>query len=352
MPKGASGTVDALLERESPDAVYLLHGDDEFLKDEAVRAIVGRFTDEATRSFNLDVMHAADADPGRLSTALDALPMLAARRVVVLRDAGALKKDARTVLDRYLERPAHDTLLLLVTAAAWKSDAALLARTTAIELTRPSDRDAARWATGRAAELGTTLEADAAEALVRATEADMALIDGELRKLRDFVGGNAIDVAAVTAIVGASAGATSEDVLERVCTRDGAGAAAMVAEALAQPKASGVTLVLALTTHMLLMGHAAVAREHRVSPGQLSKDLFSVMGEMKSAYVGRAWGVAVSSVVKWADRWDRASVDHALGLLREADSALKDSSLSGEERILETLVLSMCAPRTPRKRAA
>jgi DNA polymerase-3 subunit delta len=352
MPKGASRTIDALLESEAPDAVYLLHGDNEFLKDEAVRAIADRFTEASTRDFNLDVLHAGDADPGRLSTALDALPMLAARRVVVVKDAPALKKDSRAVLERYLARPAQDTLLVMVAPAGWKAEASLTTRATVIELAAPSDREAAVWAVARATELGATLEADAAEALVRATETDLALIDGELRKLRDFTDGKPITVTAVAAIVGVASGATPEDVIERVCSRDGAGAAAMIETALSQPKASGVTLVLGLTTHMLMMGHAVVARARRVSPGQISKDLFSVMGESKSSYVGRAWGVAVSSVTRSADKWDRVSVDRALGLLREADSTLKDSNLSGEERILETLVLSMCAPRSTRHRAA
>src|SRR5262245_40884308 len=173
MAKGASRAIDALLERESPDAVYLLHGDNEFLKDEAVRAIVDKFTDGATRAFNLDILYAVDTDAGRLATALDALPMLANRRVVVLRDIGALKKDPRAALDRYLARPASDTLLLLVASAGWKTEAALTGKSTAIALDAPSDREAAGWAITRAKELGATLEPGAAEQLVRQTEADL-----------------------------------------------------------------------------------------------------------------------------------------------------------------------------------
>ena len=120
MQKGASRALDALLERESPDPVYLLHGDNEFLKDEAIRAIVARFTDKGTRDFNFEILHGSETDPARLATALDALPMLGARRVVVIRDLPGLKKDARAVLDRYLKRPASDTLLVLVAPAEAK----------------------------------------------------------------------------------------------------------------------------------------------------------------------------------------------------------------------------------------
>jgi DNA polymerase-3 subunit delta len=344
MPKGASRALDALLERESPDPVYLLHGDNEFLKDEAIRAIVTRFTDAGTRDFNYDLLHGSDTDAGRLSTALDALPMLASRRLVVLRDVAALKKDVRAVLDRYLERPANDTLLILVAAAEWKTDAKLTARAALIEFSALDSASAAKWATGRAIELGTSIEADAALLLARSTDADLALIDGELRKLRDYTGVTAISTQAVEAVVGVRSGATPEDVIERVCARDGVGAAAMIDAAMSQPKASGVTLVLGLSAHMVLIGHAITARERRMNPGQIAKDLFAVMGEGRSTYLGRSWGDAVASVNRNAEKWDRRSVDHALSLLADADGAMKDSNLSAEERILETLVLAMCAP--------
>ena len=100
MPKGASRALDALLERESPDPVYLLHGDNEFLKDEAIRAIVARFTNTGTRDFNLEILHGSETDPARLATALDALPMLASRRVVVVRDLTGLKDRKSVVRER------------------------------------------------------------------------------------------------------------------------------------------------------------------------------------------------------------------------------------------------------------
>jgi DNA polymerase-3 subunit delta len=355
MPKGASCALDALLDRDSPDPVYLLHGDNEFLKDEAVRAIVARFTDAGTRDFNLEVLHGSDADAGRLSTALDAMPMLARHRVVVLRDVSALKKDARTALDRYLGRPASDTLLILVAPVEWKVDAKLAAQTSMIDFPPLDPAAAAEWAIARAGELGALLSADAARLLARATGADLALIDGEIRKLRDYAGGATITVAAVEAVVGGSSGATPEDVIERVCARDSTGAAAMLDAALSQPKASGVTLVLALSANMVLIGHALAAKDRRMHPGQIAKELYSVMGEGRSSYLGRSWGDAVTSVNRNADRWDRASVDRALSLLAEADGRLKDATLSAEERILETLVLAMCAPArmgTPRPHAA
>ena len=61
----------------------------------------------------------------RCCRCLSTPPMMAERRLVVVRDVHALKKDARTALDRYLAAPAPDVVALLVTPAGAKTDAPL-----------------------------------------------------------------------------------------------------------------------------------------------------------------------------------------------------------------------------------
>ena len=179
------------LERGTPDAVYLLHGDNDFLKDEKVRDLIARLSDPGTRDFNLDQVRGGDVDGARLASILDALPMMADRRVVVVRDIGALKKDARAVLDRYLTRPSKETVLVLVAASGWKSDAATMDRASTLELRTLTDDEATAWIGMRATTLGAAIAEDAARLLVRAVGSDLAMLDGELRKLQDYEIGRA-----------------------------------------------------------------------------------------------------------------------------------------------------------------
>src|SRR3989304_5865586 len=139
MPSVAMRVLKTALESGSFDRVYLFHGDDEFLKEEKVRAVVERATDAATRDFNLEVRRGADLDAAALRQALDALPVMAERRVVVIRDVTGLRKDVRAVLERDLERPAADTVLRLVAAAGAKPDATLL-RDRRADVLRPFPR--------------------------------------------------------------------------------------------------------------------------------------------------------------------------------------------------------------------
>jgi DNA polymerase-3 subunit delta len=350
MPQVAMRVFKAALEKGTPDAVYLFHGDNEFLKAEKVRELVDRLADPATRDFNLEHVRAAESDAARLSNALDALPLMADRRVVVLHDVGALKKDPRRVLDGYLQRPSADTVLVVVAAAGWKSESAFMDQCSAVEFRAFTEDETIAWAVARARIVDTTIDEDAARLLVRATGSDLALIDGELRKLRDYAGGKPIGTDAVNAIVGVRAGETMSDLLDAVCARDGVAAAGLVELVLSQPKASAVSVVMALTTQMLGIGHALVARRNGTSPRQLGAELYALLGESRSSVVGRPWGEAVAAWTRHADRWTEASVARALSLLHDADGALKESSLSTEEQSIGTLVLAMCHNR--RSRAA
>ena len=96
-------------------SVYYVHGEDDFLKDDAVRQLTAAVVEPATRDFNLEVRRGSEIDAGTLASLVDTPPMMAERRMVIVRDVGALKKDARAALDRYLHRPAAETVLVLVT---------------------------------------------------------------------------------------------------------------------------------------------------------------------------------------------------------------------------------------------
>jgi DNA polymerase III subunit delta len=57
--------------------VYYLHGLEDVLKDEAVRAILDRALDPAMRDFNLDQRSAGQLDPEEIHALCNTLPMMA-----------------------------------------------------------------------------------------------------------------------------------------------------------------------------------------------------------------------------------------------------------------------------------
>lgn len=332
--------------------VYVFHGADDHLKEENVRAVVARATDPATRDFNYDVLRASDLDVAALSAALEALPMLAERRLVVLRDPSSLKKPLRARLDRYLAQPAPEIVLLLVIPSGAKLDAALAKAGEVYEYRALEGADLLKWIAHEAqTACDVRITQGAAERLASYGGSDLPLLAGELRKLAAFVHGGAIDEAAVEAITGVRPGVTLADLLDRAAQRDTTGAIEIVADVLSQPKQSGVTTAMALTAQVLAIGWGVAARARGLPQHQLEREFFALLKEAGSVYTGRAWGDAVKCWARAVPKWTAADIARALPHLRAADAALKDTKVSSEAQIITSLLLAI-TPAARTRRAA
>src|SRR4051812_3801080 len=82
-PTPAERALHKALKERAFAPVYLLHGDEEFLKEDAVRRILEAAVDPATRDFNLEIRRAGDLDGETFGSLLGTPPMMADRRVVV-----------------------------------------------------------------------------------------------------------------------------------------------------------------------------------------------------------------------------------------------------------------------------
>lgn len=344
-------TLNAALARGNFDRAYLFHGDDEFLKEEKLQALIAAATDQSTRDFNLDVRRGGDMTAPALVIMLDALPLMADRRVIVVRDIVALKKDARRALDQYLARPSADTVLVMTAAAGTKIDDALMGRTTDVEFKPLGEGDLAKWVLHHLERLCGSITPSALDLLCRATGNDLALVAGEIDKLLSYTNGTEIDETAVGAIVGVRKGETLGDLLDRVAARDALGAISLLEHVLAQPKTTGVSVVMAITTQVLAIGWALAARDRGLPQPRLESELFGLLKENPSSLVGRPWGEGVKCWVRTMRQWDTASVDHTLHELLAADASLKDTRVSSDEQVLTSLLLSV-VPTVRRRIAA
>jgi DNA polymerase III subunit delta len=329
------------------ERVYFFHGPDDYLKEETLRHLISSAVDPATRDFNLDVRSAGDLDGETLGSLLGTPPMMADRRVVVLRDVQAMKKDARGALDRYLAQPAPDLVLVLVAPAGdmRKSEEALRQQAFDVAFEPLSDKALPLWIARHAKEVhGATITESAIEVLQGAVGNDLPVLASEIDKLASYASGGVIDDDAVAAVVGIRRGETLADLLDRVARRDAAGALAILTHVLDQPKAGGVPLVMALTAQMLALGYGAALRVERGTSGRaLESEYWSFLKSGNSVMTGRSWKEAIAAWTRDASRWDVSSVDRALEVLYDADIALKDTRVSSEDRVVATAILALCA---------
>lgn len=338
-------TLRDAIKHRSFDGTYFITGEDDYQKDDAVRQLVEAALEPTLRDFNLDTRRAAELDPETLGVLLSTPPMMAERRLIVLREVSALRKDTRKALDQYLQSPAPDLLLIMTGTTGAKADITLSASTTVLEFDPLTGDRIPKWIVHHAtSELGIGITEPAVELLQAAVGSDLHQLAAELDKLASYVQGRGeeIDEDAVAAIVGVRRGETQADLLDAIADRNLSRSLELVPHVLAQPKTTAVSVVMILSTQMLAISWGRARLDEGLSRARLAQEYFDLLKET-GAFTGRSWGSATAVWARAAERWSREALDRALDFLLEADVALKESRVSSEEQLLATVVLSLCA---------
>jgi DNA polymerase-3 subunit delta len=310
--------------------VFYLHGEDLFRKEETVRALVEAHLDPATRDFNFDPIRGTEVGAETLASLIATPPMMAAWRVVVLREVEGLasSKHARDELIRVAKRPPPGLALILSCTLPSGSKAKFYRELTkfsrSVEFRAISDADAPGWLMARARdEHAVEFELDAARALGAAIGPNLGILSQELAKLVDFVGDRRrISRADVEA---AGTKLPSQDRwkwFDLVGERKFEEARRTLPVLLGQGE-NGVGLVIGLTTQLLRLGIA------------VEKGLAGVETVLPNHQKWLARRLAPQ-----AKRWTAAQVDHALAGLLDVDRLMKASSHT-DEHFLESWLLGL-----------
>jgi len=338
-------TFDALLrslKQGAPDPVYYLHGEEDVLKEEAVRVLLERAVDPAARDFNVDQRTATDLDPEAFNALVNTPPILTATRVVVLRGMEQLRKTAkvRQELLHYLDSPNPSTVLVLVHSTAEPPDAELLRRATAVQVAALPPERVERWMAHRAKQLGLTLAPEARELLLASVGSDLSGLSRELEKLAPLSAGRPVSREEVAALVGVRRGETLQDFVDAALGRRAAVATQLVGPVLEQAAMSGVRMLSALGTALVgtALARAELDRDAR-RRDRLEGALLSHLRTARPYGLG-SWEQTALRWARWAELWTTTELRRALRLALDADRALKSSTLTDEVGILEQLVLS------------
>ena len=350
----AALTLDALLRslKKGDSAhvsatVYLLHGDEDVLKDEAVRMLVdaalGVGGGGSSRDFNLDVRFAPDLTPESFHALVNTPPMLADRRAVVIRGVEQLGKRKTKLRDevlRYLASPNPPTLLVLVVAAGEEADPEILRASTGVEVDALAAERVPRWLQHRASTLGLTLAQDASDLLLQAVGNDLSTLSRELEKLASLSAGTGRPVTAedVSSLVGVRTGETVFDLVEAALERRAAEAAQLVEPVLEQAGMSGVKILSLLGTHLVGTALARSERDRGVNVSRLPDALFRHMQAVRP-YGMRSYKEEAARWSAWSAFWTARELGDAMRAALAADNALKTATVSDDRGIVTQLVL-------------
>lgn len=204
--------------------IYILHGDDAFSRDEAVRSLKARMRALPAGEHNLTTLSGGEATVALLRTHADALPFLAERRVVVvdgligrLQGKGAPNRrrgakaaasaggDEYGDLLRYLPQVPFSTSIAFVEGAGIDAEAVAqvipAGRAHVTHYARPRPDELAAWVRKRARLIGVEIDESAVRELAWLGPDDLRRIDTEIRKLGAFAGDRPVTRADVREMV-------------------------------------------------------------------------------------------------------------------------------------------------------
>lgn len=166
--------------------VYLLHGEEAFYLDKIAKEIQEQALEEHERDFNQTILYGRDADLLTLISELKGYPMMAERRLVVLREAQDFKQIDE--LEDYCSNPTPSTVFVIVYKyKKFDSRKKLIKEVAKNGLVFLSDKvkdyQLGDWVTKYLQEVGYSITPKANSLLVESLGNELSKITNELDKL-------------------------------------------------------------------------------------------------------------------------------------------------------------------------
>ncbi|MDE3000207.1 MAG: DNA polymerase III subunit delta [Gemmatimonadota bacterium] len=312
--------------------LYLLHGSENVTRDESLKALLDAAVDPASRAFNLDIFHGEDMDAADAVSRASAFPMMAARRVVVVKRLERLRDaDARALLP-LIDDPVETTVLVFTADkldGRKKLTAALRKNAVSVEFKPPYENELPQWIRRRAAALSKRIEPEAAHMLHLGTGSNPGELASELEKLAIYT--NERDTITRDDVVqagGASRSATVFELADAVGQRK-TGDALNVLHRLLDRGDSPVAIVAMLIRHVGILRKARWLRNYGLPRSEMAVKL-------------RVPPFFVSGYLDQAARFDEQNLWHAFEALLNADNRLKSHSRAPAATLTQ-LICRVCS---------
>lgn len=332
MPNLDPQNFESQLASQSIPGLVLLHGEEDFLIREALDSIIPTaLGSEGLKDFNLDIFYAQVDDTTKVRDAVETLPMMASRRVVVLKEAQHLKaKDYETLLP-IVESPVDSTVFIIVSTGAdqrLKFFKKLIQKGWAVKFQRPYENQMAQWVHKIATRHGKKLTPEANLLLQRLVGTNLTDIDNEMRKLSQYTHEQEpIDVEDVRQVVSTLRTDTVFQLAHAIGANDRSQALTCLANLLEHGE-SPIGILALVSRHIRILSLVREGLHEGLSNAQLSSKA----------------GVPSFFLRQYLDQsrqWSDEKIRHAYQALMNTDRALKSSPIT-PHIWLENFILKAC----------
>ncbi|MCL2338296.1 MAG: DNA polymerase III subunit delta [Firmicutes bacterium] len=177
--------------------VYLFYGPENYLRDQAVRRLQEQLLPPEAREFDYHVLDGGVASVQEILLAASFAPVMAGRRLVVVRDSGLFQSSEKKQADEsavleYLMQPSPETCLVFDTGKGVDKRRKLYKEAgkvgCVLEFTRLKPAELVKWLAKQAGAEGCGLQREAAEELLSRCGRDMYTLYNEIKKLTCYAG--------------------------------------------------------------------------------------------------------------------------------------------------------------------
>lgn len=325
------------LAQGKPGRLYVFHGEETYLRDHYLGKLREVLLSGGMGEFNLHRLRPADVNPRALEEAVDCLPMMAERTMVLVTDFDLFKageRDREEYIRTLSQLPEYCCLVFVYDLLEYKPDArtklatALKANGTAVNFQRQEQGDLVDWVRRRFKALGKEIDPRLALELISLCGDLMTTLIGEIEKVGAYARGPKITRADIDAVAAPQLDAVVFEMTDAI----GAGSfdqAASVLGELFQMQEPPQKILWSLGRQMRQIYSARLALE----------------GGKGSREVSALWGIKPYP----ADKLMRSARRFTLGWCRQAvvrcaqtDLDMKSTGRDGQE-LLTTLLLELAA---------
>lgn len=324
-------SVEKSLESGIFSPIYFFYGDEPYLISQSLNYIKTCALHKGAADFNFACFYASEFDADRVRDEVETLPMMAPRRVIVLKEVQDISDKKWLSLETLIENPVSSSVLILVGSKIDKRRRIfklLLEKAISVEFKKPFENQIPGWIRRICNLHNLIIHDDAVQQLHRLVGNQLFEIENEVNKLQVFLGErNEI---------------TPEDVLKCVSRRREENVFELTAsfaqgnqveslEHLVQLLDQGqneIGIVQLIARHMRILLLIKQGQEFGYSGSRLAQH-----AQVPNYYL--------KEYIDQARLWSTKKIENCLLVLSDTDRALKSSPVSSHIW-LENLILRAC----------
>jgi DNA polymerase-3 subunit delta len=325
------GQLETAFRRRNFSPLYFLYGEEQYLIDSLQDLLVEHALEPGERDFNLDILYGAEVEVEQALAVCASYPVMAARRLVIIRDFEKMK--GNVLFKSYAERPNPTAVVALVCRVKPNLSAhpyrALKEKAVAAEIKPLSASRVPGWIAGHVEGQGMEIAPRACEMLADFVGTDLQVAAAEIDKLASFVGDRKrIEEDDVIRASGQTREFNVFELQRAVGERDYARALTIAERLLQQTtnaRGEAIRAVTILASYFTKLWKLTVCQGRR-------------LGEKEMAQQAGVSPYFIKEYIHSLQKYDIRSIERALGLLLATDYELKGGAPRSETLIMQLML--------------